>query len=227
MDLPRFYLITERKLVPGGDLLASIEASFQAGVRLLQIREKEMPGGPLYNLAGAVKELAKQFDAKFLINDRVDVAAAIGADGAHLGSRGVPLREAREILGEKALIGYSAHTAEEAKMASLLGANFVTMSPVFPTRKEFTAPLLGLEGLQYACAESDVPVYGLGGITPENAPVALDARAYGVALVSYVFADADPGARAREMVSLVEGEKHYGGSSLTGRGERKLPGGHF
>ncbi len=207
MDLPRFYLITDQKLVPNGDLLGSIRASFEGGVRLLQIREKELLGGPLYRLAEAVKKLAEQFNVKFLINDRVDVASAIGADGVHLGSRGISLNNLRYTFGEKMLLGYSAHTVEEAKVASCLGADFVTLSPIFPTRKEFAGPVMGLEGLRTACSELNVPVYALGGITPENVPDILDAGAYGVALISYVFCDSAPGTRAREIVRLVEDEK--------------------
>ena len=204
MDLPRFYLITGRKLVPNGDLLGSIRASFEGVDRLLQIREKELLGGPLYRLADAVKKLAEQFNVKFLINDRVDVASAIGADGVHLGSRGISLNNLRYTFGKKMLLGYSAHTVEEAKAASCLGADFVTLSPIFPTRKEFAGPVMGLEGLRTACSELNVPVYALGGITPENVPDILDAGAYGVALISYVFCDSDPGTRAREIVRLVE-----------------------
>lgn len=204
MSLPRFYLITDQKLNPSGDLLESIEASFQAGVRLLQIREKEMLGGPLYRLAESVKKLAEQFHVKFLINDRADIAAAIGADGVHLGSRGISLNNVRDVFGEKMLLGYSAHTVEEAKVASCLGADFVTLSPIFPTRKKFTGPIMGLEGLRTACSEVDIPVYALGGITPENVSDTLEAGAYGVALISYVFSDSDPGSRARKIVRLVE-----------------------
>ncbi len=204
VELPRLCLITDRKLVPGGDLVAAVEAALRGGARLIQLREKDLLGGALLRLAESVKELTEKHKARLLINDRVDVAAAVGADGAHLGSRGIPIREARAMLGKKALIGYSAHTVEEALMASRLGADFITLSPVFPTRKEFRGPLLGLDGLQRACGQLPMPVFALGGINSKNAGGALETGAKGVALISFVFADNDPEARTREILQVLD-----------------------
>lgn len=204
MDLPRLYLITDRKLVPGGGLLAAVEAALRGGARLIQLREKDLPGGDLFRLAASLKKVADGHGALLLINDRVDVAAAVGAAGVHLGSRGIPVRDARAILGKGALIGYSAHSAEEAEMAGKLGADFVTLSPVFPTRKEFAGPLLGLDGFQEACRGISVPVFALGGINAQNAAGVLEAGADGVALISCVLADPDPEARTRELLEVIE-----------------------
>ncbi|HJM43234.1 MAG: thiamine phosphate synthase [Nitrospinota bacterium] len=207
MNLPRLYLITDRNLVPGGDLEAAVEAALRGGAKLIQLREKDLSGGAMLSLAESVLVLTRKHRARLLINDRVGVAAAVGADGAHLGSRGIPIREARTILGEKAILGYSAHTMEEAQMAGRLGADLVTLGPIFPTRKEFSAPLLGLDGLQFACAELTVPVYALGGINAGNAAGAIEAGAAGVASISSVFADPDPEARARELIHLLGGKE--------------------
>ena len=207
MNLPRLYLITDRTLVPGGDLEAAVEGALRGGAKLIQLREKDLSGGAMLRLAESILALTKEHRARLLINDRVDVAAAVGADGAHLGSRGIPIGEARTILGEKAILGYSAHTMEEAQMAGRLGADLVTLGPVFPTRKEYSAPLLGMDGLQFACAELSVPVYGLGGINATNATGAIEAGATGVALISSVFAGPDPEARARELVRLLGGKE--------------------
>ena len=207
MNLPRLYLITDRNLVPGGDLEAAVEAALRGGAKLIQLREKDLSGGAMLSLAESVLVLTRKHRARLLINDRVGVAAAVGADGAHLGSRGIPIREARTILGEKAILGYSAHTMEEAQMAGRLGADLVTLGPIFPTRKEFSAPLLGLDGLQFACAELTVPVYALGGINAGNAAGAIEAGAAGVASIFSVFADPDPEARARELIHLLGGKE--------------------
>ena len=207
MDLPRLYLITDRALVPGGDLEAAVESALRGGAKLIQLREKDLSGGAMLRLAESVLALMRKHRARLLINDRVDVAAAVGADGAHLGSRGIPIREARKILGEKAILGYSAHTLEEAQMAGRLGADLVTLGPVFPTRKEYSAPLLGLDGLRFACAELAVPVYALGGINAGNVTGVIEAGADGVALISSVFAGSDPEARARELVHLLGGKE--------------------
>ena len=207
MDLPRLYLITDRALVPGGDLEAAVESALRGGAKLIQLREKDLSGGAMLRRAEAVLVLTRKHRARLLINDRVDVAAAVGADGAHLGSRGIPIREARKILGEKAILGYSAHTMEEAQMAGRLGADLGTLGPGVPTRKEYSAPLLGLDGLQFACAELTVPVYALGGINAGNVTGAIEAGADGFALISSVFAGSDPEARARELVHLLGGKE--------------------
>ncbi|MFQ5915186.1 MAG: thiamine phosphate synthase [Nitrospinota bacterium] len=204
VDLPRLYLITDRRLVPGGDLATAVEAALHGGARLIQLREKDLLGGALFRLAESLRTLTDKYNARLLINDRVDVAAAVGADGAHLGSQGIAIRDARAILGGDALIGYSAHSREEALVASRLGADVVTLGPVFPTRKEFQAPLLGLDGLQEACGELPAPVFALGGINAQNAGGALEAGAKGVALISFVFADRDPEARTREILQVIE-----------------------
>ncbi|MFQ5692854.1 MAG: thiamine phosphate synthase [Nitrospinota bacterium] len=204
MDLPRLYLITDRKLVPGGDLPGAVEAALRGGARLVQLREKDLTGADLFRLAESLKRLTDAHRARLLINDRVDVAAATGASGVHLGERSLSIRDARAILGKKAVIGYSAHTVEEARMAAGLGADFVTLSPVFPTRKEFSGKLLGLEGLKEACGHLSLPVFALGGINAANATGALEAGADGLALVSHVFADPDPAGRTRELLQAIE-----------------------
>jgi thiamine-phosphate pyrophosphorylase len=218
--LGRLYLITERALVPGGDLLLALEGALRGGADLIQLREKDLLGGEIYRLAESVKALVDSYQGRLLINDRVDVAAAVGAAGVHLGKAGIPVQNARAILGKRVLIGYSAHSVEEARMAQAMGADFVTLSPIFPGRKYGKNPLpqgtasppetisspnvLGLEGLKGACQKIEIPTFALGGVTEENAAGALEVGAYGVALISSILSSRDPAGKTREVLGAVK-----------------------
>ncbi len=190
----RLYLIADT--TPGASLplREAVAQAVRAGVRLVQLREKQVPDADYLALARDLRALTTAYGARLLINSRVDIAAAVDADGVHL-PRDASIDDARRALGPNALIGVSTHSAEELRRAEAEGADFVTLSPVFPTTsKPCATNTLGIERFAALVARATLPVYALGGIQPENAAGCLRAGAYGIAVVSSIMAAPDVGA---------------------------------
>jgi thiamine-phosphate pyrophosphorylase len=193
----RVYLITDRKLCPGGEILETVERALDGGVLAVQLREKDLLGRELFRLAERMRKLTEGYGARLLINDRADVALGVGADGVHLGVLSIPPREARRFLGPRAVIGCSAHNAEELREAEEGGADFVTFGPVYPTpSKGPFGPPVGIPALASACRTAGIPVFALGGVGPGNLEEVLRAGSFGIALISGIVAAADPRAAA-------------------------------
>ena len=193
----RVYLLTDRKLCPGGEILETVERALDGGVRAVQLREKDLSGRELFRLAERMRKLTEGYGARLLINDRADVAMGVGADGVHLGVLSIPPREARRFLGPQAVIGCSAHNAEELREAEMGGADFVTFGPVYPTpSKRPFGPPVGIPALASACRTAGIPVFALGGVGPENLEEVMRAGSFGIALISGIVAAADPRAAA-------------------------------
>jgi len=193
----RVYLITDRKLCPGGEIVETVARALDGGVRAVQLREKDLPGRELFRLAERMRRLTEGYGARLLINDRADVAMAIGADGIHLGVLSIPPREARRLLGAQAAIGCSAHNAEELREAEEGGADFVTFGPVYATpSKDPFGPPVGIPALASACRTAGIPVFALGGVGTGNLEEVVRAGSFGIALISGIVAAADPRAAA-------------------------------
>ncbi len=198
----RVYLITDRRQAKDGDILAAVAAALDGGIRAVQLREKDLGGRDLFRLAEAMRRLTARYKARLLVNDRVDVAYAAGADGVHLGGGSIPVGEARALLGTRALIGRSAHGIDELAAAERDGADFATFGPVYATpSKAAYGPPVGVAALAAACAGATVPVFALGGVGPGNMNETLKAGAFGIALISAVVAAADPRAAALELTA--------------------------
>lgn len=198
----RVYLITDRRQAPGGDILKAVAGALDGGIRAVQLREKDLPAKELYRLAGRMRELTARYGARLLVNDRVDVAQAVGADGVHLGGSSIPASVARSLLGERGLIGCSTHGMGELREAANQGADFVTFGPVYATpSKAAYGPPVGVFALAEACRATPIPVFALGGVRRENAAEVIDAGAFGIALISEVVAAADPRGAARDLVA--------------------------
>ena len=212
----RVYLITDRGLCSRGDLLGTVTRALQGGVRAVQLREKDLPARDLFRLAERMRERTAEYGARLFINDRADVARAVGADGVHLGVLSIPPREARRLLGTEAVIGCSAHNAEELRQAREGGADFVTFGPVYPTpSKGPFGPPVGIPALSEACRTAGIPVFALGGIGPGNLEEVARAGSFGVALISGIIAAADPRAAA----GLLTG--YFARGSLRAKAERE------
>ena len=182
--------------------MQAVAWALDGGIRAVQLREKDLPGKELYRLAEQMRSLTARYGARFLVNDRVDVAMAVGADGVHLGGSSIPTSVARTLLGEGALIGCSTHNERELKEATGQGADFATFGPVYPTSsKAAYGPPVGVIALAEACRESAIPVFALGGVKKENAGEVIVAGAFGIALISGVVAAADPREAAAELVT--------------------------
>ena len=187
------YLITDRMQTAGRALPAVVADALRGGLRAVQLREKDLAAAQLFEIAVELRQLTREYGAKLLVNDRVDVALAAGADGVHLGKAGLPVREARRMLGGEGLIGYSAHSADEALQAQRDGADFVTLGPVYhtPSKAQYGEPL-GLSALSEAVRVVAIPVFALGGVKHSSVAEVLSAGAHGVALISAIMAAPNP-----------------------------------
>ena len=200
----RLYLVTDRRRAAGGDLLAAVGRALEGGVRAVQLREKDLPGRELYELAVVLRALTSRHGARLLVNDSIDVAVAAGADGVHLGVASVPPGEARRLLGPGKLIGCSTHDIGELSAACEVGADFVTFGPVYATpSKAAYGPPVGVGALRAACAASRVPVFALGGVGAGNAREVLAAGAWGIGAIGAILGAADPSAAARELCRCI------------------------
>lgn len=190
----KLYLITDRRaLAPGRSLGETVAAALAGGVRAVQLREKDLSPRELLPLALELRSLTRRFGARLLINDRIDLAQAVEADGVHLAGSSLPTTVARRLLGPEALIGVSTHHLDEVLAAAREGADFVTFGPVYPTpsKAAYGAPV-GLDALRSACSASPLPVFALGGIKAPHIPELLEAGASGIALISAILASSAP-----------------------------------
>ncbi len=187
-SLPRLYLLTDRHTTSQRPLSSAISQAVDAGVRMVQIREKDLDTRSLIDLAQNLIPLIKHRQGQVLINDRIDLVMALEADGVHLRSDSLPLSHARRILGESRLIGISTHSAEEVKQAEGEGADFIVLGPIFetPSKRQYGPPL-GLHAIETVSRSCRVPIFAIGGITPIHVPSVLKAGAYGVAVISAIF----------------------------------------
>ncbi len=197
------YLITDRRHTKG-PLPEAVRLALEGGVRAVQLREKDLPVRELLALAQELRVVTSEFGAKLFINDRVDVAVAVNADGVHLGRESMPAGAVRKIVGDDMLIGVSCHSVEDAWEAETHGADFVTFGPVYPTpsKLQYGRPV-GLETLGRAAKKVQIPVFGLGGINPANALRVMLSGAYGIALITAILAADDIKQAAAEMNDLV------------------------
>ena len=196
------YLITDRRsLPPGRDLLTVVAAALRGGVRAVQLREKDLSAAELYPLAQELRQLTRTFSAKLLINDRVDVALAVNADGVHLGAHSLPVAVVRRLIGDQRLIGLSTHHPDEVHRAAVAGADFVTFGPVYATPSKLAyGPPVGLEALAGVCADASLPVFALGGVTVERLAELGAVGCHRVALIGGILQAGDPEKAARELL---------------------------
>ncbi|HTM06987.1 MAG TPA: thiamine phosphate synthase [Verrucomicrobiae bacterium] len=203
MPSPQFdlYLVTDRRQTGGRPLLEVVERALLGGVKAVQLREKDLTGVDLFRLAEALKNLCLRHAAALFINDRVDVALAVDAEGVQLGGESMPIAAARELVGEKRFIGASVHSPAEAEAAERSGADFLVFGPVYftPSKAGYGVPQ-GLERLQKLVEKISVPVYAIGGINSGNAAFVRKTGACGVALISAVMSAPDPAAAAMQIL---------------------------
>lgn len=183
------YVITTAQTAGGEGHLDVVRAALAGGADAVQLRDKEAGGGELYRVALEALKLMRKGGGSplFLVNDRVDVALAAGADGVHLGQEDLPASAARRILGEGAVLGVSAGSVEEARAAEEEGADYLGVGPIFPTpSKPDAGEPLGLEGLRAIRRVVNIPLVAIGGINEENLEEVFEAGADGVAVISAV-----------------------------------------
>ena len=183
----RLYFVTDPRLHKGYSVLEQVELALKGGVKIIQIREKDLPLPEYIKLASEALKLTRSHDGFLIINDAVEVMKAMGADGLHLGKEDMPLREARKIVGNDAIIGISVKTVEEAKQAETDGADYLAVNGVFPTQtKEDLGYCPGLEGVALIRQCTLLPLVGIGGINLENCHSVIQAGANGIAVVTAI-----------------------------------------
>lgn len=200
----KLYLVTDRSLFSSEDeFLDAVAAALKGGVDIVQLREKTASAKEFIGLGKKVKELCAHYDALFIINDRVDIAHIIGADGVHLGQEDIDLTEARHILGNDAIIGISTHAPEQAKKAVETGADYIGVGPVFETPTKPGKKSVGLEYVEYVSKNIDIPWFAIGGINAENVSAVINAGASRVAVVRAIINAEKPEASANMFIKSI------------------------
>ncbi len=188
----RLYLITNRHLCGEGKLTSVVEEACKAGVKAVQLREKDLSPVLLYQLAIDIKKICQQHHTKLFINDRADVAMAVEADGVQLTSQSLPVEAVRKWFPRPKLIGVSTHSLEEALRAQEGNADFILFGPIFetPSKAPFGNPQ-GLNKLSHLSKSVQVPIFAVGGINPERAKYCIGNGATGVAVISSIMSSSN------------------------------------
>jgi thiamine-phosphate pyrophosphorylase len=201
---PTLYVVLDRTVARGRDLDDLLAAAIEGGCRMVQLREKEWPSGRVLPLAQRLRARCRATGVTFVVNDRVDLALALDADGVHLGQDDLPARLARPLLAPGMILGISTHSVSQARAAQADGADYVAVGSMFATRSKAKFELVGPELVRKLRAEIRVPLVGIGGITHDNVDEVIRAGADGVAVISAVCAADDPRAASARFVALIQ-----------------------
>jgi thiamine-phosphate pyrophosphorylase len=186
------YLVTDRDLLGSKDLAATVEEAIRGGVTLVQIREKNLSTLEFYQLALVIKAVTKKYSIPFIVNDRVDIALAVDADGVHIGQEDMPLSVARRLLGSSKIIGVSVAKLEQALTAQNEGADYLGIGAVFPTMTKDDADRVSLEELRQIKLGVTLPIVAIGGISKNNIRDIMATGVDGAAVVSAIVASSNP-----------------------------------
>ena len=203
LDL-RLYLVTDRSYLAGRDFLAVLNAALRGGVTMVQLREKDASSRDFFDLAVRVRELAHGHGVPLWINDRLDIALAVGADGLHVGQSDLPAAVARRLMPPAMQLGVSAQTVEQAVQAEQDGADCLGVGAMFPTGTKSDARPVTADDLRRIKKAVRIPVVAIGGVTAGNLALPMSCGADGVAVVSAIMAAPDPEAAARELRQAVD-----------------------
>jgi len=202
----RLYLITDRKLVTReAPLVTAVQQALKGGVTAVQLREKDLETRELLRLAYSMKKLTARFGAKLFINDRFDIALAVGAEGVHLTQNSIPVEAVRKTVKKGLLIGVSTHSLREAKEAEKGGADFITLGPVYktPSKLKYGKPV-GINTLRKVACSVNIPVFAIGGIKSGRIREVVNAGAAGAAMISEIFKTDNIRNKAETVISITE-----------------------
>lgn len=200
----RLYAVTDSGRLPGVTLAQQVEGVLKGGATMVQLREKHLSHEEFRTEALEIKALCRRYGVPFLINDDVDLALEVDADGVHVGQEDMEAGRARQRLGEGKIIGVSAHNVAEALRAQAAGADYLGAGAVFPTGTKGDVTALSYESLRDICRSVTIPVVAIGGIGPDNISALAGSGIHGVAVVSALFAQPDPEGAARRLRALAE-----------------------
>ncbi len=203
----KLYFITDRHQTRGRGLRDVVRSALKAGCIGIQLREKDLSARELVSIAQGLKAKASEAKGKFFVNDRVDIAVGIGADGVHLTQRSLPAGIVRRYFKD-ILIGVSTHSIEEAIHAEKDGADFITFGPIFytPSKASYGAPL-GIDALKDVVDKVDIPVFAIGGIKKDRIRNVMGAGAYGVAMISAIASADDVARETSDIIREIEKTK--------------------
>ncbi len=200
----KLYLVTDPVLHRGRGIIQTCEEALSAGVKIVQLRDKTASTRSLFESASTLKNLCQKHSSYFIVNDRIDVALAVKADGIHLGQSDMPVNIARSLMGKKSIIGVSVRTVEEAKRAFEQGADYLAANLVFPTetKKDIKEPL-GLEMVSILSKASSLPMIAIGGINPENTSLVINAGCTGIAVVTAIMNADSPASEVKKFIKAL------------------------
>ncbi|OGW59324.1 MAG: thiamine-phosphate diphosphorylase [Nitrospirae bacterium RIFCSPLOW2_12_42_9] len=204
------YLIADTGLFQK-DIISSVRRSIDGGVKAVQLRGKNLPAREILRIGERLRLLTSEYSVKLFINDRIDVAMILGADGVHLGQNGLPVGIVRKILGDSLIIGVSTHSLKEAKDAERGGADFITFGPIFATpSKVVYGPPVGLRRLVNLTGRIKIPVFAIGGINMDRIQDVMKKGANGVAVISAILNSESVYDAAASMLNELRLCKHHG-----------------
>lgn len=198
------YAVTDRSWLNGDTLYRQVEQAVLGGATFVQLREKNLDTGRLLEEAQEIQGLCRRYRIPFVINDHVEIAARIGADGVHVGQSDMAAGDVRKKLGPDQIVGVSAQTVEQALLAQRMGADYLGVGAVFQTGSKADAEDVSLETLRAICRAVDIPVIAIGGISAGNVMRLSGSGICGIAVISALFAQPDIRAAARELRELTE-----------------------
>lgn len=205
----KLYVVTDPALPAGRDLLDTVRAAVEAGASVVQLRDKSASDEELKHLAAGLLKITRKAGIPLIINDRLDVASAVGADGLHLGQDDGDIRLARRILGESSIIGRSTHSPAQALAAVKEGVDYLAVGPIFRTPTKSQAQPVGLELVSFAAQNIKLPFVAIGGIDEQNAGAVRRAGAHCIAVVRAVIKASDPKKASQKLLEIMTEEKKY------------------
>ncbi|MDR3322546.1 MAG: thiamine phosphate synthase [Synergistaceae bacterium] len=201
------YLVTDRDLMSAPTIEAAVESALRGGCTVVQLREKSASSREFFETARRVKAVTDSFDVPLIINDRLDIALAIEADGLHVGQSDIPADVAKRLIPPDMILGVSASNLEEAAAAAAAGADYLGVGAMFPTGTKTDADLTSMDELCRIRDEVSIPIVVIGGINAQNAPLFREARVDGLAVVSAVIGAPDIEAAAAKLKSAFAGQE--------------------
>lgn len=195
------YVCTDRDIMTTDTLEEAVELAIKGGATIIQLREKDCTSREFYELALSIKDITDAYEVPLIINDRLDIALAVHADGVHLGQSDIPVQVARNVMGPNCIVGATANTLEKAKEAWQSGADYLGVGDVFGSATKNDTKPVELKELKKICDTVKIPVFAIGGISKKNIHLLKDTGVAGVAVISAVLGQTDITAAAEELIS--------------------------
>lgn len=198
------YAITDRHWLNGKTLYSQVELALKGGATMIQIREKDLDENAFLKEAEQIQSLCAKYCVPFIVNDNVELAVKIGADGVHVGQNDMAAKDVRALIGKDKILGVSAQTVKQALEAQKCGADYLGTGAIFPTGSKDDAQVLGVQTLKEICSAVNIPVVAIGGISKDNILELKKSGIAGVSVISAIFAQNDIVAATAELKSLAE-----------------------